>query len=58
MEDVFTAERQAWIKRLSQETPLCYQRNPDGSFVLKYTPAAEQHETYLRDKFQAMKAAA
>lgn len=58
LDDVYREQRQAWIRAMSHDIPLCYQRKPDGSYAWLYTPAAEQSETYLRDKFQAMKAAA
>ena len=53
-EDVFTEERQRWLKSLQSVIPLCYQRNANGSFKWRYTPVAKQSATYLADKFRAM----
>ena len=58
MIDVQTQVRQAWLRELQRTVPLCYLRNPDGSYAWRYTPVAEQGATYLADKFRAMRLAA
>lgn len=57
MNDAHTAERQAWIRAgapAAAPVPLIYQRHPDGSPVLNYTPAEKQGPDYLREKFRAI----
>lgn len=54
--DAHTEERKAWLY-LEQmlQCPLCYRRDCNGVPVWSYTPAAQQGEDYLRQKFARMR---
>lgn len=57
MTDTYNTERQQWLRGLQRPQAKCYERNPDGSPVFRYTPAAEQDADYLRRKFEEMRKA-
>lgn len=52
--DAHTEARQLWLRGLQKPQAKCYERNPDGSPVMQYTPAAQMQPDYLRRKFASL----